>query len=397
MVLILILIVVGVYALAIISSPFPYWKTYLVLWKTLLTHKNPVIGFKARRGQAGFLLKYAILTPFWSLLWFLDNLLYPQHKQIEIRPVFIVGQPRSGTTFLHRTLAADTENFLAIRHIEWRYPFIIVQKILSNSGLARKIAEQNYWSKTAAGEVAARMHPNKLSDWEEDGIFYEECFLHHFFVFLRFPYPDLLAYLDEFPTLPESVQDKIVKTHNQVIQKIMYLRGGSETYYLSKEVTSHSKFPKMLKRYPDAKFIFSLRPSTDFMSSLVSLVRFSTNSKVGVDPMEIPSWEAVFVARMQKDAELLVQLCQDKIASDKQVRVVFRQFTKDPGPAIESLYKQLGFELSPSYREYLHSLHRDQRERDRGYQYDKQVYQGFEAFDQFVREVESKCQVETAV
>ena len=384
------------YALAVIFSPFPYWKTYLVLWKTLLTHKEPAIGLQARIRQAGFLVNYALFCPLWTLLWMLDSILYPEYKKVAIRPVFIVGQPRSGTTFLHRTLATDSKNFLAIRHIEWRFPFICVQKILSKSGLARSIARRNYWPNSVAGQIAAKMHPNKLSDWEEDGIFYEECFLHHFFVFLRFPYPHLLAYLDDFPALPESVQEKILQTHHQVIQKIMFLRGGGAKYYLSKEVTSHNKFPKMLKRYPEAKFIFSLRPSADFVSSLVSLVRFSTNSKIGVDPRDIPSWEAVFLDRMQKDGELLVHLCQDKIAKDNQVRLVFNWFTWDPGPAVEYLYGKFGIDLPPSYREYLVSLHRDQKIRDRGYEYEKKVYLGFDGFDRFVQEIDSVPPLVTA-
>ena len=33
---------------------------------------------------------------------------------MQVRPLFIIGEPRSGTTLLHRTLGADTERFIAV-------------------------------------------------------------------------------------------------------------------------------------------------------------------------------------------------------------------------------------------------------------------------------------------
>ena len=376
------------YAFGILFSPFPYWRTYFTLWKTLLFDKEAAIGFQTRIRQGKFLLQYLLSCPLWTLLWHLDNLFYPDHRKMEIKPVFITGQPRSGTTFLHRTLAADTRTFLAIQHIEWRYPFIIFQKILKHSGLARKIAQKNYWPSSDAGQVAAKMHPNKLSDWEEDGIFYEERFLHHFFVFFRFPFPALLRYLDDFPALPEKVQEKILNVHHQTIQKIMFLRGqGKNVHYLSKEVTSHNKFPMMLKRYPEARFIISLRSSAAFMSSLVSLVRFSTMSKTGVDPIVIPAWESTFVQRMKNDSELLIKLCRS-IKDANKATIVFKHFNNDIVLAIEKVYDKFDFDLSPAYREHLFTLKKMQKTRIRQYEYEKVNYAGFDVFDQFVRDNE---------
>jgi hypothetical protein len=97
---------------------FSSWKTYWLLWRALLQNSTLEIGFKVRLRQAVFLVKYLVLTPLWTFLWFLDNHLYPVHRTILVRQVFFVGLPRSGT---HRTPAADDCNFSAIRHLEWRY------------------------------------------------------------------------------------------------------------------------------------------------------------------------------------------------------------------------------------------------------------------------------------
>ena len=60
-----------------------------------------------------FILLFIFLVyPLWHfsirLAYGLDNLFYPEHKQQSIeKPIFIVGNFRSGTTLLHRTLAKD--------------------------------------------------------------------------------------------------------------------------------------------------------------------------------------------------------------------------------------------------------------------------------------------------
>src|SRR5687767_9602780 len=104
-------------------SPFPYWPTYFRLWRCVLFSPGSVT---AKRRQAWFLLKAAARAPLCGLCWLIDEIFYADYRRQTITPVFIVGQPRCGTTLLHRTLARDRETFFAVRHLEWRYPFICV-------------------------------------------------------------------------------------------------------------------------------------------------------------------------------------------------------------------------------------------------------------------------------
>ncbi|MCW8923320.1 MAG: sulfotransferase [Gammaproteobacteria bacterium] len=340
--------------------------------------------------QVRFLLRYALLCPVWTALWYLDELFFSAYKQQNVKPVFIIGQPRSGTTFLHRTLANDTETFVAVRHIEWRYPYILVQKLLENSVWLDNWLNKNYWPDSEVGRKASKMHPNALSDWEEDGVFFEECFLHHFFIFLRFPDVNLLSYFDDFQLLPEKVQQRMLDAHKKVIQKVIYLRNGNNKFYLSKEVTSHTKIKKILTLYPDAKFIVSLRTSSGFMNSLLELVRYSTKSKTNIDPIDIPEWENIFVERMRQDSLLLVELCEQLIDDSHQTHVVFNQFTENTIDSIKHIYKKLGCDIGSNYLQYLKDLEEAQQKRKKGYCYEKNDYDGFERFDEFVLSAENQ-------
>ncbi len=166
----------------------------------------------------------------------------------------------------------------------------------------------------------------------------------------------------------------------------MFLRGG-QTFYLSKEATSHNKFATISRLYPDAKFILSCRYSSDFMSSLLALVRASTQSKTGIDPVTIPGWEAAFVDRMQKDSDALVSLSQDVLQEHEQIAVLFDSFTNDLVQSIEYVYAKLNLPISETYRQHISELALSQKTRDKGYDYEKKTIEGFEKFDAFVKAV----------
>ena len=377
-----------IYLLGFKFSPFPYWLTYIILWKYVLFGRETHLHFRHRIRQAWFLIKYALLSPLWTSLWWLDELLFPGYKHCTVRPVFILGQPRSGTTLLHRTMAADEETFIAARHIEWRYPYIVLQKLIKAFGLSKRLKTMDYWPCSEAGKQASLMHPNTLYDWEEDGIFFEECFLHHFFIFLRFPYPNLLSYLDNYPGLPASVQRQMLDIHHKVVQKVLFIRGSEGLRYLSKEVTSHNKFMRLMQLYPDAKFIVIVRHSADFMGSLSALVRKSTHAKTGIDPILIPEWEPVFIQRMKKDSQLLVDLCNNLIDPKNQIHLSFKGFIRDIEKTIIYLYSELDIKLTDTHIKYLKSLQEKQQNRNSFYTYEIHACEGFENFDKFVNNVD---------
>lgn len=386
--LVIIGLISAIYVVAGINAPFPYWPTYLLLWKSTLTYREPAIAWKARIRQLIYLSRHLLLMPLWLLLWHLDDLLFPGYRRKKILPVFIIGQPRSGSTLLHRTLAADRDTFFAVRHIEWRFPFITIQRLLNITGLQSTLGRINYWPTSEAGVLAAKMHPNTLADWEEDGIFFEERFIHHFFLFLRFPYPNLLKSLDAFDSLPQTTRHHILRIHHKVLQKVLYLRGCDTLYYLSKEVTSHNKIADLKTMYPEARFLFILRQSHFFMGSLLELVRNSTLAKTGVDPFFINGWRETIIARMQQDCNLLLHILKHTIPDDRQLRISSSFFTNKIPLAVEVIYRKLDLSLSPSYCAHLYALHSKQLCRNRGYDYQPHNYSGFEDYNRFVNEVD---------
>jgi len=390
MVILLFIFLIAIFSVYI--SPFPFWKTYFLLWRIVLFRKQQGIGIKTRLIQTKYLSKYFLYCPIFALFWLIDEIFYSQYKNVDVKPLFIIGQPRSGTTFLHRTLAHDSSSFLAIKHIEWRYPFISFQKLLNKFDFLKILSKKNYWPKNPTGQMAAKMHPNVLSDWEEDGIFFEECFLHHFFIFLRFPYPDLLTQVDDFALLEKKSQTKFLEIHQKVIKKMIFLHNAQDKYYLSKEVTGHSKLPHLHKMYPNAKLVVCVRNADGFMNSLLPLVKYSTEAKNQVDPTHIKNWEECFVERMQNDSILLLDMCNNVLPIEKQTRITFNEVTSSPKEAIEYIYADNGFTLTNSYSAYLDEISISQRSRKKGYNNGCTHFEGFSDYDKFVDSIKKNIE-----
>lgn len=365
-----------------VLAPFPYWPSFFRLLWFMLTEPMP-LGAKVQ--QLGFLLVESISVPLRTLLWYLDELLFPGYRQIPIEPVFIIGEPRCGSTLLHRTLAKSEEDFFAVRHLEWRFPFLTIQLPIAWLGLRQFLGGISYWPDSDVGKLAARMHPNRLDDWEEDGIFFEESFCHHFFIFLRFPYPKLLKVVDRFASLPEAVQRMMLDRHHKAIQKVAYLKKNQPRYYLSKEVTSHDKIPLLLELYPNARFIVLIRESKDFMSSLMALMEASTSAKnAGYDPRSNADWLPEVQTRMQQDCANLVGLCKDVLPAEQQLGLYSPDLFRDIPATVERIYGWLGLEFKDRLREELIEQSKQQQIRDKGYTNQTTVFPGFEDYDQLV-------------
>src|SRR5664279_1611006 len=92
-----------------------FWRMTV---RSLFQSKNTFGELRPKRLK--FLLIFYVVWPiFTAITWFfflLDDLLFPGYKQQPIeKPLFILGNFRSGSTFLHRLLSRDMEMFTSLR------------------------------------------------------------------------------------------------------------------------------------------------------------------------------------------------------------------------------------------------------------------------------------------
>ena len=67
----------------------------------------------------------------YHLFLLLDEILFPGYRKTKVeKPVFIIGNPRSGTTFLHRIMDKDKQNFTSFQVWELIFAPSITQRKL---------------------------------------------------------------------------------------------------------------------------------------------------------------------------------------------------------------------------------------------------------------------------
>ncbi|HCI11104.1 MAG TPA: sulfotransferase, partial [Alcanivorax sp.] len=127
-------------------------------------------------------LVMALFWPLFALLQaingaglLLDYLLFPDFRRVRVRePLFVVGVPRSGTTFLHRLLAGDRERFTTTALWELIFAPSITQRFfwrgvgrldaLVGAPLSRLFFRLERWVLGGLDDV----HQTGLRDPEED-------------------------------------------------------------------------------------------------------------------------------------------------------------------------------------------------------------------------------------
>ena len=92
-----------------------FWRTF---YRSFFASKNTPAPPHSKTNHLPFPLFY-LVWPIGSLLhWFvflLDDIFFPAYKkQLIEKPLFILGNLRSGSTFLHRLLSRDTETFTSL-------------------------------------------------------------------------------------------------------------------------------------------------------------------------------------------------------------------------------------------------------------------------------------------
>ena len=97
------------------------YPNFRLFWRTTYRSffKSKHTPARLTRKRIIFLLLFYTVWPIGQLIhwfcFFLDDILFPGHKTQPVeKPLFILGNLRSGSTFLHRLLSRDSETFTSL-------------------------------------------------------------------------------------------------------------------------------------------------------------------------------------------------------------------------------------------------------------------------------------------
>ena len=227
-------------------------RVYLIVGKTFGVWIIPIF--------TGILILFLRLIVFAGRL--LDHLFFPGIRKPLQNPILIVGNPRSGTTFLHRFLIK--QGFGTGSEL-WQmiYPSITLQKIIKPILPIMEVI-------SPARHHSTEAHKTSLSSIETDDVsllfrFFDGFFLYGFF--LSFDEDDLFDWVD--PKLRDTSKRDFAWFESMWNRNMISNKGDR---YIGKLFSLSGNLPAFQQRFPDAKILYMIRDPLNMIPSGLSLV-----------------------------------------------------------------------------------------------------------------------------
>jgi len=317
------------------------------------------------------LLWVPIVSTFHAICFFLDGILFPGLWKTEIRtPVFVVGHARSGTTLVHRLMSEDEGRFSAFVLYELYFPSLLQKKLIRFfAGVDRRYLGGVLEKRVRAwedGHYAAmrEVHKMGLTEAEEDDIvLYYSCASG--FWITKMPYMGDLDfyYVDRFP---ERKRRRLMRFYKDCVRRQLHLNGGDKIH-LSKNPIFAGRVASLIETFPDARIVVPLRNPYETLPSLLKLMRSGWKS-LGWDEERQERCLRVLADQSFHTYRYPLEVLERHPETPRAV-VDYRDVVADPAATIERTYEQLGFPITPEFREVLVAEGKRARRHKSGHSY----------------------------
>jgi len=286
----------------------------------------------------------------------LDEIIYPNWRKTSIgKPLFIVGMPRTASTWLHKTLFSDSEQFTSMKSWEILFAPSIIQKRACNllgkfdrrfNGILSKPIKKldNFLFRDYRPG-----HPTSFFDIEEDDIVLIHILSNMFLIF-QFPNSKRLRDLAWFDLrLPEKMKKRIMWFFKACIQKHLFVYGNGRTY-LSKSPCHTPKIQSLKATFPDSRFICTFRHPEQAIPSALSL--FFRYFKIFHNHVEISNATRQTLQMADHWYAYPLKVFSDWPSED-YLLLNYNHLVEAPETTIFKIYQHFGLSLSDEFRQKL--------------------------------------------
>jgi len=329
-----------------------FWRTF---YRSFFDSKNTPARLVKKR-IIFLILFYVVWIPGSLMHWFffwLDDILFPAHKTQSIeKPLFILGNLRSGSTFLHRLLSRDSETFTSLTTWDIYLTPSVTQKKITQfvsrldkkylGGFLHRILFA--FDRATLGKI--KIHPISFFQPEED----ENIHLHiwdGYFVTFLFPF------MDEFPdylhfdtALSPEHKRRIMAFYKSMLQRHMYATG--KKYFVAKNPAFSPKIETLMEFFPDARVIYLVRNPLDMLPSTISWMNYARRQFT--DPKE--TWlyiDEVLEMTQYWYSHPLHYL--DTHPSPRHLIMKYDDLIQRPEAVLHAFFEQFGYPAKPGLDE----------------------------------------------
>jgi hypothetical protein len=325
-----------------------FWRSF---YRSFFNSANTTARLTRKRFL--FLVLFYLVWPIGSLVhWFcfgLDDIFFPGYKNHPIeKPLFILGNLRSGSTFLHRLLSRDKETFTSLTTWDiYLTPSVTQKKItqfvagLDNryfNGIMHKLLHR--FDAATLGKL--KIHPISFFQPEED----ENIHLHiwdGYFVTFLFPFMDEMPNYQHFDEALSSAHKKRIMTfYKSMIQRHMYATG--KRYFVAKNPAFSAKIETLVEFFPEARIIYLARNPLDMLPSTISWINYARRQFT--DPGEGFFYIDEIVDMTQHWYRHPLQYL-DAHPSPRHLIMKYDDLIQRPETVIRAFYEQFGYPDKP--------------------------------------------------
>jgi len=289
--------------------------------------------------------------PIWGCLLLLgwigflaDEVLFAAYRKQPIeKPLFIVSNFRSGSTFVQRTLARDSATFSSVTT-----GGIYLTPSITQHRVGQLLAQLDRFlgrpfekwirqlDRLSLGQL--RIHHFGLFDPEEDEHFLFYAWSTLLAVF-AFPYLEELppyAFFDQ--AIPKGRRDRIMRFYLSCVRRHLYANGGR--HYLAKNPLFSAKIESLLETFPDARILYLVRSPLETLPSTISMFAYLWGL-FSKKPEKYPHCEAILGwAKYWYDHPLEVI---DRDTSGRCLIMRYEDLIRSPDEAFRAIYSAFGY------------------------------------------------------
>jgi len=299
----------------------------------------------------------------------LDHLFFPSLRKVRAnRPIVLVGNPRTGTTFLQRFLADEgfgsgMELFLML------YPSLIIQKMFKPfMPLLEKISPAKFH--------ATKAHDTSLTSVETDDVavlfrHLDGLFLYGFF--LSFDEEDRLPLVD--PKLRDTSKRDLAWLDKLWRRSLVVHKADRN---IAKLFSLAIRLPQFLEMCPEAQILYMARDPLSIIPSANSLMLGVLDKAFGFWSLPEPIRQRWLDRMYQAWVTLLRRFHDDWVSGKidrKRVFVVrYDRMMADFEGLMDEMCTFLGHDMTPKLRETVSKLGEKQRKYESEHKYNLEKY-----------------------
>lgn len=328
------------------------WRMFFQLMKTSFSPKQ----FRFRQAFTALLFIGLLMLFMLLILPFrlLDYLFFPNWPKAKVEaPIYILATPRSGTTFLHRMLCADTQ-FSWIKLYHTIFPSVILYKLFALLGKLDKLIGSPFQHLIGLLEGRAfkgweGIHATGLGKSEEDEQYWVYTLMTPASVML-FPWLNKIPEVRFIDQLEDKRRNKLAQYYLKNLQRHAYATGQQHTL-LAKNALAIGRLRTQMEVTPDMRIVHLVRHPYEAIASMISMFTIPWKAH-SPDKVADPEYSGQIAQLLIDYYRYMLELKQE-LPSDRYIEVRYEDLITEPKAVIDRIYQQFELPMSYEYESWL--------------------------------------------